>query len=70
MKGGIEMKRFKILWKTTRYGDSYVTAKDEKEARKFAEAGTNGVDDFEESFEENDYLGDWLIDEIIEVDVE
>lgn len=58
------MKRYKVVWKTTRYGDSYVTAKSKKEAKAMIARNED------ENFEEEDYLGDWFVDEIIEVDVE
>lgn len=55
------MKRFKIVWKDIRYGESAVEAKDENEARKKAK---NNED---EDFEELDPSGDWEIDEVIDI---
>jgi len=54
------MKRFKITWKGTRYGESVVEAENEKEARQKAE--NNEDEDFEELDSE-----DWDIDEIIDL---
>jgi len=58
------MKRFKIVWKDIRYGESLVTAENEEEAREKAEKNED------EDFEELDPSGDWEIDEIIEIEEE
>jgi len=54
-------KKFKILWKSNRYGESVVEAKNKEEARKKAN------NDEDEDFEELDVLDDWDIEEIREI---
>jgi len=56
------MKRFKILWKDYRYGESTVFAKDEKDAIYKAEMGHA-----DEDFEELDPCGDWFIKEVTDI---
>ena len=53
-----KLKEYRVFWKTTRYGDSYVEAHNLKEAKQKAKDGK----DF--NFEENGYLGDWFVEKI------
>ena len=55
------MRLYKIVWRTTEYGESSVKAKDKTEARKKALRGED------EDFERLDSCGDWDIYEVIDV---
>ena len=57
------MKRFKINWAGTVFGESFTEAETEQEARKKAEMGHT-----DEDFEEVDNDTSWEIDDVVEVD--
>ena len=56
------MKTYKILWVTKEFGESFVTAKNEKEAHGIAKRG------LDRDFERYDSNNDWEISGIQEVE--
>ena len=58
------MKGYRIVWKSTRYGTSFVKANSPEEARMLA---FNGKD---EAFEPNEPDDDWDIDSVEEFELD
>lgn len=52
------MKRYRVNWISKRFGESYIDAKNKKEAKKLAMEGKD------EDFEESDYLDDWFVESV------
>ncbi len=57
------MKRYRITWSGTCYGETFVSAENKKEAE---EKALNEDDDSDGSIEITDYPTDWNINEIEE----
>jgi len=52
------MKLYRVNWTAKRFGESYVSANSEKEAKELANIGKD------RDFEANDDLGDWFIESV------